>query len=302
MGLFDDITSGIGSIASGIGGIVTAPVSGLLGGATNNLLNPIRDKYGAPLPYSQDQLAQALSNSNGVYNNQSALASALQAQAQNGAGPVQQITNQNMEHAAQQGAESYAQNRSINPGLAARLSGNQSMQARAAAAGMGAQAQMASQGALGNLYGSMGQQGLEQQNLETGGNLGAERINAGVAQTNTETGGKIMGGLMNGIGGAMGKGASSGSVAAAHGAMVPGKAQVKGDSPKNDTVKAKLSPGEIVLPRSVTQSEDAGNKAKEFVESLKKQKESKEGKSGGYSKVLEAHRKLGEALKGLKAS
>ena len=35
------------------------------------------------------------------------------------------------------------------------------------------------------------------------------------------------------------------------GAVVPGKASVSGDSPANDTVEAKLSPGEIVVPRSV---------------------------------------------------
>jgi len=50
---------------------------------------------------------------------------------------------------------------------------------------------------------------------------------------------------------------------AAKGSMVPGKAKVKGDSLKNDTVDAKLSPKEIVLPRSVTMSSDpVGNSAK----------------------------------------
>ena len=39
-----------------------------------------------------------------------------------------------------------------------------------------------------------------------------------------------------------------------HGGQVPGKAQVPGDSPKNDTVHAQLSPGEVVIPRSITQS------------------------------------------------
>jgi hypothetical protein len=35
------------------------------------------------------------------------------------------------------------------------------------------------------------------------------------------------------------------------GGIVPGKAKVKGDSEKNDTVHALLSPGEMVIPRSV---------------------------------------------------
>jgi len=40
------------------------------------------------------------------------------------------------------------------------------------------------------------------------------------------------------------------------GGAVPGKAKVPGDSPKNDTVHAKLSPGEIVIPRSIVGSSD----------------------------------------------
>lgn len=40
------------------------------------------------------------------------------------------------------------------------------------------------------------------------------------------------------------------------GGPVPGHAKVKGDSPVNDTVDAKLSPGEIVVPRSAANDED----------------------------------------------
>jgi hypothetical protein len=39
-----------------------------------------------------------------------------------------------------------------------------------------------------------------------------------------------------------------------HGGAVPGKANVPGDSPKNDTVHAQLSPGEYVVPRSIVQN------------------------------------------------
>jgi hypothetical protein len=62
------------------------------------------------------------------------------------------------------------------------------------------------------------------------------------------------------------------------GGPVPGKAKVSGDSLKNDTVPAMVSPGEIVLPRTVTQSEDAPRKAADFVaailarENIKKRK------------------------------
>lgn len=40
------------------------------------------------------------------------------------------------------------------------------------------------------------------------------------------------------------------------------------DSPENDVVPAKLSPGEIVLPRSVATKKDAPKRAKQFVEAL----------------------------------
>jgi hypothetical protein len=53
---------------------------------------------------------------------------------------------------------------------------------------------------------------------------------------------------------------------------VPGKAKYKGDTRANDTVPALLSPGEIVLPRTVAQSDDAPDKAKKFVEAIKTKK------------------------------
>lgn len=49
------------------------------------------------------------------------------------------------------------------------------------------------------------------------------------------------------------------------GGKVPGEAKVKGDSYANDTVDAKLSPKEIVLPRSVTMSSDPVRESAKFV-------------------------------------
>jgi len=54
------------------------------------------------------------------------------------------------------------------------------------------------------------------------------------------------------------------------GAKVPGRAQVQGDHIKNDTQPAVLSPGEIVIPRSIAQHENAPELAAKFVEELKK--------------------------------
>ncbi len=58
-----------------------------------------------------------------------------------------------------------------------------------------------------------------------------------------------------------------------NGGTVPGKAKVKGDSKKNDTVEAKLSPGEAVLPRTVMELGPAA--AYGFVHALTKHKDNK---------------------------
>lgn len=56
-----------------------------------------------------------------------------------------------------------------------------------------------------------------------------------------------------------------GEMLAAQGKVVPGKAKVKGDSLKNDVVNAKLSPGEIVIPRHIATNANAPEMAKKFV-------------------------------------
>jgi hypothetical protein len=61
-----------------------------------------------------------------------------------------------------------------------------------------------------------------------------------------------------------------GGLAATGGKVPAGKNQqavVKGDSLKNDKIPTMLSEGEIVIPRHITQSANAGDKAKKFVES-----------------------------------
>ena len=57
-------------------------------------------------------------------------------------------------------------------------------------------------------------------------------------------------------------------MAAAKGGEVPGKAEVKGDSLKNDKIPALLSPGEVVIPRSVMNSKDPAKKAADFVAAI----------------------------------
>lgn len=69
------------------------------------------------------------------------------------------------------------------------------------------------------------------------------------------------------------------------GGKVQGKADVKGDSVKNDTVPALLSPGEIVVPRT---SASDPEKAKEFIDHIMK----KQGTTGGYGEMKAKHREL----------
>lgn len=68
--------------------------------------------------------------------------------------------------------------------------------------------------------------------------------------------GNIAGG--GGMGGGMGDGAMKSMAVKAFafndGAKVPGRAKVAGDHPDNDTVHAVLSPGELVIPRTVVQA------------------------------------------------
>jgi len=59
------------------------------------------------------------------------------------------------------------------------------------------------------------------------------------------------------------------------GETIPGKAKVKGDSYANDTVKKTLKEGGIVIPRSVMQSDDPAEKARQFVAAVLAKKQMK---------------------------
>jgi hypothetical protein len=80
------------------------------------------------------------------------------------------------------------------------------------------------------------------------------------------------------------------------GGKVPGKANVPGDSPKNDTVPIMASPGEIVIPRSHATDPD---KAKAFVEQELKKRKGSGKSSGAHQRMMAAHKALGEAIAGM---
>jgi hypothetical protein len=238
----------------------------------------------------------ALGASKGVGAEQAALADALRAQAEGrGLSLAQLQYRQALEGAQAAAASQLASARGLSPAQAQRLMLQQQAGMRAQAASQSAQLrlqeQQAAQAALGNLLGQRRQQELLGGQLAAGlygtaGGLGtqqaisqaelnqrAQQMAMGLGQQQQEL-------TQRREASAMGAGATAG--AALFGAMkarggvaareIPGKAKYKGDTRSNDTVPALLSPGEIVLPRSVAQAEDAPEKAKDFVSAIKKQK------------------------------
>lgn len=217
------------------------------------------------LPGFADVLAQsragvygALGQSGRVGAQQAALAEALRAQAE-GRGPslAQMQYQQALEQTQAAIQSQLASARGLSPGQAQRIAARQQAAIGASAAGQSAQLrlqeQMAAQAALGNLLGQQRQQEL------LGGQLAAGIYG-------TEASGAV---AESGLRAAASREAGA---ELARGAEVPGRARFRGDTRSNDTVPAMLSPGEIVLPRTVAQSEDAPDKAKKFVEAIKKQK------------------------------
>lgn len=82
-----------------------------------------------------------------------------------------------------------------------------------------------------------------------GGNLGSILSKLGAPDATMMAGGPMD--ALGGAGGAEGLMAAAPMMVANKGAVVPGQAKVNGDSEKNDTVPALLSPGEVVVPRTV---------------------------------------------------
>jgi hypothetical protein len=138
--------------------------------------------------------------------------------------------------------------------------------------------------------------------LSSGMDLGAALGGASTAAPAAEAGGDLLG--VGSLTDALGVAASNVAPLAvdlaplglSSGGKVSGKPKVKGNDPRNDTTPAMLSPGEIVLPNSVTQSPDAAKKAAEFVKHLKGKNKKEET---GYSKVASAKKSLKERVEHL---
>ena len=282
---------------------------------------------GTPLDQSNyNQLLGGLLN-NGVpgqvQNQQGQLANMLMQQAQ-GQGPGNVAQNQLNQQAAQnqqQGAALLASQKGINPALAARqiLENNANTQNATNQAAGTLQAQQV-QGALGNLgntlaqqqagntaqLGTLGQLQQGQNALNVQQNLGVQGLNQQTAAQNIAGQNALTGGILSGlsgIGGSLVGRLAKAAPAAAPvtgydmGGMVPGQPNVQGDSKANDTVDAKLSPGEIVVPRSA--AKDA-KKAKAFIDAVKNKNKEVDGNSSeSFGHVISAQNALHSRLKEL---
>lgn len=196
-----------------------------------------------------------------------------------GAAQLKLATGQNIAQAAGLAASQ----KGISPALAARQAQQQraaiQQQSAAQSGVLSAQQQIAQQAQelqrqqlMGQMLGQQQQQRLAQQQLQ-----------AGLEQTAAQIKGQIAGGLLNAAGSAASMGAMS------DGGQVDGVAVAKGDSLANDNVPAMLSPGEIVIPRSIVNHKNAGELAKKFVEETLKSKPNQKEKyaDGGQVAPLE---------------
>lgn len=244
----------------------------------------------------------AMQASPDVFAQQQQLSNMLMQQAQGG-GPnpaLAQLNNSTGQNIQQQAALMAGQRgASGNAGMLARQVGQAGAGIQQQAAGQsavmraqqqlaaqqqlgGQQAQIAGQqaGAINNLNNAT--QGAQGQTLNSIGNQNNAEVGSasGVNQYRSEgnkTNAGLFTGLMGGIGHAVGL-AHGGAVPGGPcsyigqqmkaGGRVPGQANVAGDSLKNDKVNAMLSPGEIVIPRHITQGKNAPAKAAAFVKAV----------------------------------
>ncbi len=176
-----------------------------------------------------------------------------------------------------------AANRGVSPGLAARQAqqaqAQNNMQFNQQAGINRAQEQLGAAQTLGGLFGSQRQ---------SAGQSAAIQSNA------NEKSADRWGGIIKGVGSAI--------MGMSEGGEVPGRAPVPGNSKANDVVPAKLSPGEIVIPR--THADDPA-KAKEFIDQLmaSKGKSKASGPQGefDFGKLLKTQQEILKRIKALES-
>lgn len=125
-----------------------------------------------------------------------------------------------------------------------------------------AQAQQQAQQQLAGIYSAQGSLDAQQAAEQAAARQGRREANKAVTDEANRVNSNIYSGYAKGVASFAGLGLSDGG-------PVPGRPQVFGDDSANDTVPAMLSPGEIVLPRSVTHAENPEAAAAAFVQAVK---------------------------------
>lgn len=194
----------------------------------NNTANQAALMAGQRGSSANPALMARLAAQQGSANQQNAVGQAATLQAQQQAQAQQQYANQAAQQVAQQGQGVAGLNQAAQ-GLYGQVSGNVNQQNSAAI------------------------QNASQQNSANAA------INSQIAQGQMG----MAGGLLNAGGAALGV-----MKPMAQGGVVPGKAAMPGDHPANDTVAAKLSPGEVVIPKSIMESSDPASAAAAFVQGV----------------------------------
>lgn len=251
------------ALQGGLAGASMGPM-GILGGAalaglSGDIAGSLADQNAMRGPLTPEQQQAFVNSLMAQQGTQAGLINTLQQQAAGaGPNPAQQALAQATGRNIAQQTGMIASQKGINPALAQRQAAQNAAMASQQAAGQGAlmqaQQQLAAQQQLQQALQSQGQIGLYGAQL----NQPAQAQRAKAAQD-------IQGGLLSGLGAAASAFAPK-VATASQGGYVPGQAYVQGDSLSNDNVPAMLSPGEIVIPRSVLSSKDPGAAAKEFVE------------------------------------
>ena len=251
-------------------------------------------------------LAAALQSFGGVNAGQNQLAGQLNNTINGTGGPnlAQQQETQATQQNLQTNAGAIAGQQGLNPALAARAiqmstAGAQQNAAATAAAARLAQQQQA-QAQLAGLYGQQANEitGLAgAQNSQNTSQLANQGLNQSAYATNLGAATSLIGSALSGAGtvasagikgpshaegGPIEEDSASLSDAFAHavhaksmtdGGKVDGEAEVEGDSPKNDTKAVLVSPGEIIIPRSIA---DDPKKILAFVQAIHAQKRAKD--------------------------
>lgn len=213
-------------------------VAGAVRGGNNALAGP---RLGGNAPGAQ------LDTSGGDFQRQQTegLMAALQQQAASGNGSWENALAEATKRASAAGQSVAVSTPNTSYGDALRNVGNAQGAAEQRGAGQAEilrnQSKLDAEDQLGQLFGNMGAQDIDQSAASSAARQGQRETNLMLKQRQAQT----IGNTVQGAGQAVGTAASL-----SDGGRVPGRAVFGGDDPRNDTQPAMLSPDEIVVPRS----------------------------------------------------